>query len=381
MGATRVLVLCAGLWATAAAAGAQPAAVWAGANDTPNQLITGVFDGTMSYLPEIPSGGASGSGAGFFEAQVRVFAGKAQGRCSLVAQTNGQSGSVAVYTVDATGAATHVAGSPFATGGVSTTLAWARDGGALYVSTSVSGAAIVATLRVTCTPGGPVSVTNAGPVTLTGVSSLRDMDVSASGNHLCVTGDASNNVGCFALDPTTRLPASAAVNLVTLASTRGLRLAANGCGVVGVPTLNQVRGVFVPSTGTLGVTNSATHVAPPFHGAVSPDGSFAAYGSTGSSRQAALYTITAGSCLVTLAGTTPALPGGLAPYVAFDGANRLYLADVQANQIRVFQATAAGPGAAVSTSTTNHPTANPPIGIDAALLSAVPVELVGFGVE
>lgn len=373
----------ASLWIAAPNALAQSAAVWAGANDNPNTLVTAVFDGvSMSYLPEVASGGASGGGPGWTESQVRVFAGRAQGRCSLLAQTNTSSGSVAVYTIGASGAATPVGGSPFATGGISSTLAWARDGQALYVSRAVNGPGAVVTFRVACTPGGAVSVTNAGTVTLGTITDLRDLDVTATGGHLCATGRASQNVACFAVDPVTRLPAAAPANSILLPDVQGLRLSpVNTCGVLSIPSANVVRGLTVDAGGLVGITTSVSHVAPPFYGAISPDGAFAAFGADGSSRVLLLNLIPAG-CQISLAGTTGASPGGgVAPYVAFDGANRLYVADTGLNQIRVFQATPAGPGTAISTSTTNHATANPPVGIDAALLSTVPVELVGYSVE
>jgi hypothetical protein len=373
----------ASLWIAVPNAFAQSAAVWAGANDNPNTLITAQFDGvTMSYLPEVASGGASGGGPGWTESQVRVFAGRAQGRCSLVAQTNTSSGSVAVYTIGASGAAAPVGGSPFATGGVSTTLAWARDGQALYVSRAVNGPGTVVTFRVACTPGGTVSVTNAGAVTLGTITDLRDLDVTAAGGHLCATGLVSRNVACFAIDPATRLPAATPANSVVLPDVRGLRLSPiNTCGVLSSPSANLVRGLTVDPGGLVALTNSVSHVAPPFYGAISPDGAFAAFGTNGGNRVVLLNLVPAG-CQISLAGITDASPGGgVSPYVAFDGASRLYVADTLVNRIRVFQATPGGPGTAISTSTTNHATANPPVGIDAALLSTVPVELVGYSVE
>ncbi len=373
----------ASLWLAVPSAQAQSAAVWAGANDNPNTLITAQFDGAaMSYLPEVASGGASGGGPGWTESQVRAFAGRAQGRCSLVAQTNTSSGSVAIYTVGSSGAATPVGGSPFATGGVPSTLAWARDGQALYVNRGPGGPGAIVTFRVACTPGGAVSVTNAGTVTLGTITALRDLDVTATGGHLCATGQASTNVACFAIDPVTRLPAAAPANSLVLPDVQGLRLSPiNTCGVLSIPSANLVRGVTVGAGGLVSVTNSVSHVAPPFYGAISPDGAFAAFGTHGGNRVVLLNLVPA-SCQIGLAGITDASPGGgVSPYVAFDGANRLYVADTLVNRIRVFQATPGGPGTASSTSTTNHATANPPVGIDAALLSTVPVELVGYSVE
>jgi 6-phosphogluconolactonase (cycloisomerase 2 family) len=373
-----------GLWtATAATAHAQPAAVWAGANDNPNTLITGIFDGsTMAYLPEVPAGGSGGGGGGFVESQVRAFAGAALGRCSLVAQTNTLSSSVAIYTIDVTGAATHVAGSPFPTGGVGSALAWSRDGQALYVSRAIVTPASVETFRVACTLGGPATVTDAGPTTLNLFTGLRDLDVTVNDSHLCVTGAMSNNAGCFPIDPVTRLPGSNPVNTIPVPNSRGLRISgATGCGVLGLPTLNQVSAFFVTGAGVLTPTNTAACVVPPFYGAVSPDGLFAAFGGTTGNRRVCLYNLTQATCQLAFAGSTADADAGGAPYVAFDRANRLYVADENANRIRVFQATSGGPGAAISTSTTNHGTLKPPIGIDAALLSDLPIALQSFSVE
>jgi hypothetical protein len=373
-----------GLWAAlAASAWAQPAAVWAGANDNPNTLITGILTGTtMTYLPEVPAGGSGGGGGGFVESQVRTFAGAPFGRCSLLAQTNTLSSSVAIYTIDAAGAATHVAGSPFPTGGVGSSLAWSRDGQALYVSRGLTGPASVETFRVACTPGTPAMVTDAGPATLNLFSGVRDLDATVNDSHLCVTGATSNNAGCFPIDPVTRLPGPDPVNTVAVANSRGLRISgATGCGVLGLPATNQVSGFFVTGAGVLTLTNAAACVVPPFIGAVSPDGAFAAFGGTSGNRRVCLYNLTPATCQVALAGSTADVDAGGAPYVAFDRANRLYVADENANRIRVFQAATSGPGSAISTSTTNHGTTKPPIGIDAALLADVPVALQSFAVE
>src|SRR5687767_133853 len=76
--------------AGAGTARAQGTLVWAGANDSPNTLITARFDaGVMTYGPEIPSGGATtGSAAALAPNQVRAYRGASTGRCSLIAQTN-----------------------------------------------------------------------------------------------------------------------------------------------------------------------------------------------------------------------------------------------------------------------------------------------------
>ncbi|HET9316955.1 MAG TPA: hypothetical protein VFQ51_15285 [Vicinamibacteria bacterium] len=380
---TLSLVAVSSLWIVTAAH-AQPAAVWAGANDNPNTLITGIFDGTsMSYLPEVLAGGSSGGPPnGFTESQVRVFAGAPQGRCSLVAQINTQSNTVAVYTIGASGTATHAAGSPFPTGGLGAALAWARDGQALYVARSYTGAASVETFRVACTPGGTATVTDAGPTTFSLITGLRDTDVTPSGGHLCITGNVSGNAGCYAIDPITRLPATSPVNTVAAPDARGLRISGTtGCGVLGLESSNQVRGFLVSGAGLITLTNTAAAPAPPFHGAVSPDGVFAAFGTSCCTRQVALYNVAPGTCTIALAGSTAASDPGGAPYVAFDRANRLYVADVNLNRIRVFQATASGPGSAISTSTTNHATTNPPIGIDAAMFADFPVTLQSLTVE
>jgi hypothetical protein len=192
----------------------------------------------------------------------------------------------------------------------------------------------------------------------------------------------SNNAGCFPIDPVTRLPGTNAVNTVAVPNSRGLRISgATGCGVLGFPTSNQVSAFFVTGAGVLTLTNAAACVVSPFHGAVSPDGLFAAFGGTAGNRRVCLYNLTQATCQLALAGSTADADAGGAPYVAFDRANRLYVADENANRIRVFQAAPSGPGTAISTSTTNHGTTKPPIGIDAVMLSDVPVELQSFAVE
>lgn len=55
--------------------------------------------------------------------------------------------------------------------------------------------------------------------------------------------------------------------------------------------------------------------------------------------------------------------------------------DSLGNQIRVFAQTAGGIGAALSTSLTNHGTLNAPSGIDVALLSSLPVELMQYSID
>jgi 6-phosphogluconolactonase (cycloisomerase 2 family) len=364
--------MAAAVLSVAGTARAQTAVVWAGANDAPNTLITGTWDGaTMAFLPEVPSGGDSAGGdRGFSEGQVRAYVARGPGECSLLAQTNPSSGNLSLYTLDASGVAAPVAGSPFPIDGSTTAIAWARDGQALYVSRAVVGPAVVATFRVGCVRGQPTAVGDAGSVTLSSIESLRDMDVTASGGHLCVTGTGSHNVGCFAIDPATRVPSAAPANTVTIPSPRGLRISgATGCGVLGMPQSNQVSGFTVADSGSISLTNAAPSAAPAFHGAVSPDGTFAAFGSSCCRREVALYAL-GRECQLRSLGSTERVDSGGAPYVAFDAANRLYVADYGANRIRVFQASAAG-AVPVGAGVTDHGRSNPPIGIDAALLSAL----------
>jgi hypothetical protein len=383
VGAT-TLSLCAALTLGSPRPGhAQGTLVWAGGNDNPNTLITARFNGgVMTYSPEIPSGGStSGSAANLAANQVRVHRGAAAGGCSLIAQTNDATNSISLYSVDAAGLTTPVAGSPFAAGPGVQSLAWAPDGGALYAPLAVVGASQVLTYRVTCTPGGPITVTNAGPVTLAGFNLLRDADVSGTGvgSHLCVSGTNNNAVGCFPIDPVTRLPGTTPVNTITVNNVRGMRIASNGCGVAAVGNANLVAG-FANLSGTLFLMNTAGHLSNPRYGAVSPDGSFAAFGSLGD--DVALYLIFPATCSIMLLGTNSlGNPAAVVEYVAFDEDNRLYVADGLLNQVRVFQVSFGGLGGPLSTTTTNHAGTNPPGGIDAALASAVPVRLQGVGIQ
>lgn len=362
----------------------QDALVWAGANDNPNTLITGRFNGTtLTYTPEIPSGGSTtGSAAGLAANQVRVHRGAAAGGCSLIAQTNDASNTVSLYSVGAAGVTTAVAGSPFAAGPGVQSLAWAPDGGAFYAPLGVAGGSQVLTYKVTCTPGGPVTVVNAGAVTLTGFDFLRDADVfgtTGPGSHLCVSGSSSNNVGCFPIDPVTRLPAATPVNTITVNDARGLRIGSNGCGLAAVGNANLVIS-FAFLGGTLLQINGAGHLGNPRYGAFSPDGSFAAFGSLGD--DVAVYVVFPATCNIMMLGTNSlGSATALSEYVAFDEANRLYVADGLLNQVRVFQVSFAGLSGALSTTTTNHAGPNPPGGIDAALASAVPVRLQAAGIQ
>lgn len=181
--------------ATAADAQTQ---VYAGSNDSPDPLINAAFSSpTMTYGTEVASGGTTtGLPPSLAFNQVRVFKSTAPG-CSL-AQTHNNSNNVSIMVVNAIGGITAVPGSPFATGAGTQSLAWAPDGGALYVPLAVSRTADVVTFTVSCAAGGATRVTNAGTVALAGFNFLRDADVigSGTGSHLCVTGTNTNSVGC-----------------------------------------------------------------------------------------------------------------------------------------------------------------------------------------
>lgn len=365
----------------ATAASAQQAQVYAGSNDNPDPLINASFNSpTMTYGAEIPStGSTTGLATSIAFNQVRVFKSTMPG-CSMVAQSHNNSNNVSIYVVNATGVITPVAGSPFATGAGTQSLAWAPDGGALYVPLAVAGSANVVTFTVSCTAGGgSPTVTNAGTTALTGFNLLRDAEVIGVGNgtHLCVSGTNSNNIGCVPL--TARIPGTTAVNLVTVTNVRGMRIAGNNCGIAGVGSATTVQGFTVSAGGMITATNTGTTTTNPRYGAITADGSLAAFGGFGT--QFTLFSVNAG-CMLTLVGSdNNGIATSLVEYLAFDGANRLYVSDSLANQIRVFAPTAGGIGAAVSTSTTNHATINAPGGIDAALLSSLPVELMEYSID
>jgi hypothetical protein len=359
---------------------AQQAQVFAGANDNPNTLINATFvSPTMTYGTQVPSGGTTtGTTTSIAFNQVRVL--KSTAGCSLVAQTNNGSNNVSIYVLNAVGAITPVSGSPFLLSAGVQSLAWAPDGGALYVPLAVSGASQVVVMTISCTPGGAATVTNAGSVTLAGFDLLRDAEVigSGTGSHLCVSGTNSNNVGCFAINGGTRMPNTTAVNSVTVTNVRGMRIAGNGCGVAGVGSATTVQG-FSVAAGSITLTNTGVTTTNPRYGAINASGTLAAFGGFGT--QFTVFTVD-GSCNLTLVGSNDnGIATSLVEYVAFDGLDRLYVADSLANQIRVFAPTGAGIGAALSTSTTNHATVNAPGGIDAALLSTLPAELLRFGVD
>lgn len=355
--------------------------VWANSNDVANTIINGTFDGaTITYGPEVPTGGGtSGLTTTLAFNQTRLF--PSTTGCAMLATTNNNTNSVSIFTVNG-GTLTAVPGSPFVlTAGVQS-IAWAPDGGALYVPLAVGGASQTVTLTVACTAGN-VTVTNAGPVTLTGFNLLRDADTigTGPGSHLCVSGTNSNNVGCFPIDPVTRLPGTTAVNTVTVTNVRGMRIhRASGCGTAGVGSAATVQAFSVNAGGTVTLTNTAAHASSVRYGSMSPDGLFAAWGSFGD--DTALYNVTPGACTIAQAGVNAqGQATTLIEYNAFDQSNRLYISDSLANQIRVFAPTSGGFGAPLTTSTTNHPTTTAPGGIEAALLTSVPVELTTFHVE
>ena len=83
---------------------AQHVLVLASANDNPNQLINGIFDGTtLNFRPSVASGGTSNGSSNFLEfGQVRAHQSTISG-CTLLAQTHGRSGNVSLYTVSPQG--------------------------------------------------------------------------------------------------------------------------------------------------------------------------------------------------------------------------------------------------------------------------------------
>ena len=378
-GMTRMSLAAAILALSAGGVSAQQVQVFAGSNDSPNTLISAAFvSPTMTYLAETPTGGTTTGGTTTLAFnQTRIFA--STSGCSLLANTNNGSDNVSIWVINASGSLTAVPGSPFATGAGTQSLAWAPDGSALYVPLAVAGASNVVTFAVSCTPGGGApAVTNAGTVALAGFNLLRDAEVigAGAGTHLCVTGTNSNNVGCFAL--TAGIPATTAVNTIAVTNVRGMRIAGNNCGIAGVGNANTVQGFSVSAGGTITATNTAATTTNPRYGAISDDGTLAAFGGFGT--QFTLMSVNA-ACSLTTVGSNVGPVGSLVEYMAFDEDNRLFVSDSLANQIRVFTPTAGGIGAAVSTSTTNHGTINAPGGIDIARLSTLPVELLQYSVD
>lgn len=355
-----------------------PTRFYAGSNDNPNPLINGNFVGSLTFNPEAANtGSTTGLTTSLAFNQTRVF--RSVSGCSMVATTNNGSNNVSIWLITASGGLIPVPGSPFATGAGTQSLAWAPDGGALYVPLAVAGASNVVTFTVSCTPGGSTTVTNAGTVALTGFNLLRDAEVIGTGNgtHLCVSGTNSNNVGCFPL--TARIPGTTAVNTVVVTNVRGMRIAGNNCGIAGVGNANTVQGFTVSAGGAVTLTNTGATTTNPRYGAINVSGTLGAFGGFGI--QFTVFSID-GSCNLTLVGSNNTAPAtSLVEYMAFDTANQLFVSDSLSNQIRVFAPTAGGIGSAISTATTNHGTINAPAGIDVGLASTLPVELMEFSVH
>ncbi len=355
--------------------------VFAGNNDVPHQLINANFNSpTMTYNAELPTGGSTtGLTTSLAFNQVRLF--KSTSGCSMIAATNNFTNNVTIWFVDAAGVASPAIGAVFTAGAGVQSLAWAPDGGALYVPLAVAGTANVVTFTVSCTAGGGgPTVTNAGTVAITGFDLLRDAEVigAGTGTHLCLTGTNTNNVGCVPILPS-RLPGTAAVNTIAVSNVRGMRIAPNNCGFAGSGNTATVQGFTVSVGGTITATNTGTASTAPRYGAIAADGSLVAVGGFGT--QFTLFTMN-GSCQLTLVGSNNnGIPTSLVEYMAFDTNNLLYVSDSLANQIRVFAPTGGGIGAALSTTNTNHGTTNPPAGIDVALLSSLPVELLELAVD
>lgn len=344
---------------------AQDVLVLAGANDNPNALINGVFDGsTVAFRPEVPSGGTTPGNVNYlYFAQVRAHRSATPG-CTRIAQTN--DGNVTIYAMGPGNAIAPVAGSPFTTGPDTEALAWSPDGGALYVP--LYGTSTVFVFTVTCN-GGVVTATAAGTVALSGVFSLVDAWVigSGPGTHLCLAGRTSSTVGCFAIDATTRLPSTSPVNTVAVGSARGVRFALNGCGILAVGNAFVSQGVRVDTKGFLTLTSTAPNVAHARYGAISADGTLAAMGSDDNGFS--VYAVDSG-CGLSLVGTDQsALADPYVMYMAFDSRNRLYVADSLENRIRVFAPTSTAIGPAIASVLTYHATTSAPAGLDVVELS------------
>lgn len=339
---------------------AQDVLVLTGANDNPNTLINGVFDGsTLTFRPEVSSGGTTPGHINYlYFAQVRAHRSPVPG-CSRIAQTN--DGNVTIYDMDSASGIAPVAGSPFPTGPDTEALAWSPDGGALYVP--LYGTSTVFVYTVTC-DGGVVSAASAGTVSVSGVFSLVDAWVigSGPGSHLCLAGRSSGTVGCFAIDAATRLPSTVPVNTVAVSNARSVRFASNGCGIAAVGSASLSQGIRVDAQGSLTLTNTAPATATARYGTISPDGTLAAMGT--SSRRFSVYAVDSG-CGLSLVGsdaTAPANP--LAIYTVFDAHNRLYVADSLENRIRIFTPTASAIGPAIVSVLTNHSRLQAPAGLD-----------------
>jgi hypothetical protein len=344
---------------------AQRVLVLASANDNPNQLINGIFDGTtLKFRPSVASGGTSNGASNFLEfGQVRAHQSTVSG-CTLLAQTHGLSGNVSLYTVSPQGDISLVPNTPFATDPEAGSVAFAPDGGALYLPVALSNRVIV--LAISCTAG-VVSISNLGTVSLLGVANLTDARVIGSGvgSHLCVSATSSGNAGCFAVDPISRLPTTAAVNLVTASGVRGINIANNGCGTLPLGNARLVQGFRVSPKGIVTLTNTAQSTNRADYGAIMANGSMAAMGGLGgASRDFSVYSVSP-NCELSLIGSNIGTIGTpFVAYMTFDAQGRLYVADSLENRIRIFSPTSSSIGPAIVSSLTNHPRRNAPVGID-----------------
>lgn len=159
----------------------------------------------------------------------------------------------------------------------------------------------------------------------------------------------------------------------------GLRVGPQRCGIVGRGD-GSVQALRVEASGALTATNVASPglTAAGRFAAVSPDGTFAALGY--GAALVALFGLDAGTCQASFLGLGFTFLTGSAAYVAFDQQNRLFVAEANANSVRVFQASASGL-TELAVAPTGHPLPTGPVGIDAALQSSVPVELQRLVIE
>ena len=200
MGTLRSLpVVVLGLIAGPTSARAQTAVIWAGANDAPNALITGVWDGTsMAFHPEVPSVGESpGRRPQLLRGTGSRVRGTRPRECSMVAHTTSAPEASRSTRSTPSGVASHVPGrrSPSTASGRDR---WARDGQGCTSRTGHGGGS-GPTFRLGCGPP-PAPVATPARDALS-IDSLRDMDLTASGSHLCVSGTGSHTSGASPSNP------------------------------------------------------------------------------------------------------------------------------------------------------------------------------------